>query len=211
MPNQEQYVASLEEEVSALREEQKSSVIQRLEAFGKLEGSQAKLKKALNDEVAKNKKLLSEIKELKMLNPERLKKNLAEQKNKTRGLQKTVAEQKKETKATRATVGIYKERAEKMEMALNVCLDERDGFYFSDDNRWQLRLTGFRFPGEPESNRVLRIRCLDGETGTSVLADHKDDKGLAIWSGDIGIPEDISIRAAQEMDSLKETGQLMEV
>ncbi len=75
-------------------------------------------------------------------------------------------------------------------------------FYVSPCKRWELSFTGFQFTSERADLDSVRIRCLDRETGTSVIAKAVDGE-KAIWSCDIGVSDEASEKAAERIINLK--------
>ena len=91
-------------------------------------------------------------------------------------------------------------RAAKSE--LTASHNETDAFYVSPCKRWELFFTGFQYSSERSDTDATRIRCLDRETGTSVIA-NAIDGNKAVWSTDIGISDEVSEAAAERIVDLK--------
>ncbi|MCW8884999.1 MAG: hypothetical protein OQK12_07050 [Motiliproteus sp.] len=124
-----------------------------------------------------------------------MKKNLADVKKKMLIKSSEIKAQSKELINLRKSL-----REAKSE--LHASQNETDAFYISSCKRWELFFTGFRYPGEGVDPDSARVRCLDRKTGTSVVANALDGK-KARWSCDIGIPDEISEKAAEHILCLK--------
>jgi len=163
--------------------------------------SQDKLDKSLRSLTTKLSISEKERKELKALDPIRLKKQITKLKNnvsKQRDTNELVLKDKdsanKEILVMRKTIGSL--------------LDETDFFYTSADNLWALKLTGFRYFDADKKTRTLRIRCLDRSTGQSWVANDINEDGAVNWGGENTIPDYISEEANENMTSLHKHGTL---
>lgn len=152
-----------------------------------------------------------ELKELKSLNPVSLKKNLVKQKQKVAEQLKLLTKLTSDNKILKSGKAESDAKLTNALTSLDRMLCETDGFWGSDDDRWHLRMCAFKFADEEESTPedVVRIRCLDRKTGTSVLGIEVDEDGKAVWSSDIGVPDEMSFQAAKEIESLKDNGSLV--
>ena len=121
--------------------------------------------------------LKKEIKHLRNLNPERMKKNLALQKKK-------VVAQGVKIKELAASLKQAKKELSDIESEAN---QQTDPVYISKDKRWEVFLSRFTFAGEP-GDSLIRLRALDRKTGASFVACDVD-----VWSDSIKIPDDVSI------------------
>lgn len=137
----------------------------------------------------------SELKELKALDPHRMMRNLAEQKKKMVVKNTEIKSQSKELASIRKML-----REAKNE--LNASQNETDAFYISACKRWELSFTGFQYASERPNPDSVRIRCLDRQTGSSVIADDLNN-GQVTWSHDLGIPEAVSEKASEKIVALK--------
>lgn len=152
----------------------------------------------------KNKEIDRERKQLKALDPARLKKNVQKLKDK-------ISESQEVKGRYESRIKILEEEYEKMRYSIKALMREVDMFYLSEDKKWGLRLTQFKFPDEKgKKNIMMRIRCLNLETGTSVIAVAHDEQHNVHWSDDIGVPDEVSKEAVTNMISLKENGKLQD-
>lgn len=146
-----------------------------------------------------------ERKLLKGLNPERLKRNLAEQKRKTDEAKAAVIEWKQRTKEARDE---HKAEIRDVQRTLLQMLEERD--YFAEIDGYRLTLSRFSFPDEAEdTNSKLRIRVTN--TGTSescVVNDVTEDEDVILLSG-MTLPDTVLERIRLEWKSLLETGKVL--
>jgi len=143
-----------------------------------------------------------ERKELKSLDPISLKKKIKKGKDK-------ISELNNKIKIYENKISDLNKDKESSSITLKQMLNENDCFYLSEDKRWGLKLTGFRFDDEDRSKRSLRIRCIDYKTGTSVIAVYMDDNQKVVWSHDIEVPEEVGYEAGRNMKSLLENGSLV--
>ena len=139
----------------------------------------AKLK-AVQSELAKNK---SELKKLQVIDPERLKKKLAENKKKLASSNLLIKNQTAEL--------VQGKRAlKKVREELLLSQSEQDQFYTSTCGNWCLYFTGFKYPNEKTDTQYARIRCLNRNSGTSVIISAIKDKKI-IWGEEVDIPVDL--------------------
>jgi hypothetical protein len=142
-----------------------------------------------------------ERKELKTLDPVRLKKQITKLKN-------NVAKQKDANELVLKDKDNANKEVARMRKTIMAILDETDFFYTSEDKLWALKLTGFRYFNEDKKTRSLRIRCLDRSTGQSWVATDTDEDGVVNWGGENSIPDYVSKLANENMISLHEHGTL---
>jgi hypothetical protein len=168
--------------------------IERLEILVNADKKLANTEATLKDLRAELRDAKSELKRLNSLEPERLKKQLAERKKKLaqntidiKELDKKLAEARKQLRASVAD--------------LNDSQNERDQIHTSSCGRWKLFFTGFQFPNEKYDKDSARIRCLDSTSGTSVLA-NLIPSGDIEWSDDIGIPVAVTETAIIKMKAV---------
>jgi chromosome segregation ATPase len=163
--------------------------------------SEDKLDKSLRNLTTKLSMSEKERKELKSLDPIRLKKQITK-------LKSNVSKQRD----TNELVLKDKEGASKevalMRNTIKSLLDETDFFYTSEDKLCALKLTGFRYLDEDKNKRTLRIRCLDRSTGQSWVANDISEDGSVNWGGQNSIPDYVSEEANDNMTSLHEHGTL---
>jgi len=171
------------------------NAIERLEALTVVDKKASQTRSELDKVRIELRVANAELKALKALDPERLKKNVAELKKKLAAKSADFDSQKKELASNRKSL-----RAAKSE--LTASHNETGAFYVSPCKRWELFFTGFQFSSERSDTDSTRIRCLDRETGTSVIA-NAIDGNKAAWSADIGISDEVSEAAAERIIDLK--------
>jgi hypothetical protein len=138
----------------------------------------------------------SQLKALKILDPVRLKKSLAE-------LKKKMAVRNDEIKTQNKELANLRKQLREVKSELSASQNETDAFFISPCKQWELSYTGFQYPDERPVSDSSRIRCLNRETGSSVIAKGVDgDK--ALWSDDSGIPDEVSEKAAESIAELNQ-------
>ena len=171
------------------------NAIARLEALTVVDKKASQTRSELDKVRVELRETKAELKILKALDPERLKKNLADLKKKIAVKTADFDTQKKELAGSRKSL-----REAKSE--LSASHNEANAFYVSPCKRWELFFTGFQYSSEKSNLDSTRIRCLDRETGTSVIANSLEDN-KAVWSTDIGISDEVSEIAAERILELK--------
>jgi len=201
------HFADIEADYDALQQEVQLERLENLLNAEKLETQNAALVKKAREEL---KELQKELKELKKLDPLRLKRQVTDLKKKT-------ITQASENKAINtALVTIRKELKEttterdRLESELKAALSESHAFWQSEDGEWALIETGLVLKSEDapvnEEDRVIRIRCINLTTGSSVLSKELltegKDKDLVSWHGELDIPEDVSKEAGKRLKKI---------
>lgn len=171
------------------------NAIERLEALTVIDKKASQTQSELDKARIELRETKAELKKLKALDPERLKKNVTELKKKVAVKSSDFDAQKKELASSRKSL-----RTAKSE--LTASHNETDAFYVSPCKRWELFFTGFQYSSEKQDSDSTRIRCLDRETGTSVIA-NAIEGNKAVWSSDIGISDEVSETAAERIVELK--------
>lgn len=145
------------------------------------------------------KKTQDELKELKKLDPQRLKRQVAD-------LKKKSATQAGENKnLNKALVSARKElrdmtqEKEQFSQDLDASRRGTDYFWQSEDAAWQLYESKLLIKDEdPKADDTpSSIVCLNTSTGTRYLSRELDDKELAVWLEAADIPEQVSIEAGK--------------
>lgn len=148
---------------------------------------------------AETKKVLSELKEFKKLDPQRLKRQVSDLKKKT---QTQASENQNINKAlvtTRKELREITDKKEDLDTELKACQKGTDFFWQSQDEHWQLYETAQLLKSDDSKAKDLpnKIKCTNMETGVSVISHELSDDDLAIWSGDLEIPEDVTKEAGK--------------
>lgn len=145
------------------------------------------------------KKTQSELKELKKLDPQRLKRQVADLKKKSatqaednRNINKALVTARKELRDMTA-------EKDKLSLELEACRKGLDFFWQSQDRQWVLYDTDQRMLDDDEKKDKLpkRVKCLHTTTGRSWLSVEQDDKGQAIWFGEGDIPAEVTEEAGK--------------
>ncbi len=200
------HFAGIEADYEALQQEVQMERLENLLSKEKVDTQSSSALKKARDEI---KTLQQELKELKQLDPLRLKRQVVD-------LKKKNSTQAKENKSVNnALVAARKELKEttadkeKFEADLKNALAEKHAFWRSADAQWALFETSLVLKDEPEAedeDAVKRIRCLNLTNGVSVLSrelitDGKD-KDKVSWFGDADIPEEVSLEAGKRLKAI---------
>jgi chromosome segregation ATPase len=201
------HFADIEADFEALQQEIQLERLENLLNIEKLETQNTSTDKKSKEEV---KELQKELKELKKLDPVRLKRQVVDLKKKTitqasekKAINTALVTTRKELKETTA-------EKDKFDSELKAALSESHSFWQSKDGEWVLIETGLVLKEEDapknEDDRVIRIRCLNLTTGTSVLSNELitegKEKDLACWLGEMEIPEDVSKEAGKRLKKI---------
>ena len=194
------YFANLETEHDSL---QQAIQMERLEKL--IDGD--KKDNTVNAQTKKVKEELSvvqaELKELKKLDPQRLKRQVTDLKKKSldqvkdnKNINTALISERKEVKELSAA-------KETLEQDLEAANNQTNFFWESKDSIWTLYESALVLKDEkkesPDEDAPNRIQCLNQETGVSVVSLSLDKDDKAVWVGDIEIPEDVSIEAGKRL------------
>jgi chromosome segregation ATPase len=157
--------------------------------------------KKIKDEL---KEAQDELKELRQLDPQRLKRQVTDLKKKTlqqatdnQSVNNALVAARKELKDTTA-------ERDKLQAELKASRNSTDFFWQSVDGIWTLyeSTTVLKDETVEDVDKYKRIRCMNTDTGVSVLSKGRDDKDKAEWLGNIEIPEEVSIEAGKRLLSI---------
>ena len=194
------HFAGLEAEYDALQQELQMERLEKLISTDDKDSQvNTQVKKAKEDLA----KVQAELKELKKLDPTRLKRQVTDLKKKNleqakdnKNLNTALVSERKEVKELTAD----KTRLEKEVEAANT---QSDHFWKSEDGEWALFETGLILENEDsEEDHLNRIQCLNCKTGVSVVSASLGDDDKAVWLGELDIPEDISIEAGKRLKKI---------
>ncbi len=201
------HFADIEADFEALQQEVQLERLENLLTIEKLETQNKATDKKSNEEV---KGLQKELKELKKLDPVRLKRQIVDLKKKAitqasenKAINTALVNARKELKETTA-------ERDSLDTELKAALSESHSFWQSKDGEWVLFETGLVLKDEDspkdEEDRLIRVRCLNLAAGSSVLskeliADGKE-KDLASWYGELEIPEEVSKEAGKRLKKI---------
>jgi hypothetical protein len=157
--------------------------IDRLELLVNADLEIAKLKSKLKKAQGELATIKSELRTLNAIDPERLKKNLADIKKKMASSHSVIKNQTAELVQGRRTL-------KKVGEELYLSQSDQDQFYTSVCGNWSLHFTGFKYPNEQTDKGHARIKCLNRTTGTSMMASSIQDKQIT-WSDEVDLPIDV--------------------
>jgi chromosome segregation ATPase len=201
LEKQFEHFAGVEAEFEALQQQvQLDRLEQMIDGDKKETNLNAQLKK-LRDEL---KVTADELKEIKQLDPERLKRQVAELKKKT--LQQSTDNQSINNalvKARKEHKDVTTEK-EKLDGELKACRTGTDFFWQSIDGTWKLYESSLVLKDETveDPDNYKRIRCLNTTNGLSALSSGKDDNDKALWLGTLEIPDDVATEAGKRLLSI---------
>ncbi|MDR0780458.1 MAG: hypothetical protein LBF16_07150 [Pseudomonadales bacterium] len=192
------HFAGMEAEFEAL---QQRVQMERLEQLidGDKKDSQAKalLQKLRSD----LKEAQDELRELKLLDPLRLKRQVVDLKKKTQ--QQSTDNQSLNTALVTVRKELKEANTEKdtLQQQLKASQNGTDFFWQSVDSVWVLYESSVVLKDETVENpdKFKRIRVLNTLTGMSALSKGKDDKDQAEWLGTLEVPADVSAEAGKRM------------
>jgi chromosome segregation ATPase len=192
------HFAGIEAEFEALRQQVQLEKLEQLIDGDKKDAKSASAQQKLRTEL---KEAQDELRELKQLDPQRLKRQVADLKKKTQ--QQSTDNQS----LNNALVGVRKELKEtstekdKLQQQLKASQNGTDFFWQSVDSVWVLYESNIVLKDETVDNpeKFKRIRVLNTLTGMSALSKGKDENDQAQWLGTIEIPADVSVEAGKRM------------
>lgn len=193
------HFAGMEAEFEALQTEVQ---LERLEAMVNKEKEEARFKAQVKKAKDDMKGLQDELKELKQLDPQRLKRQVTDLKKKTQ----TQADENKAV--NKALIAARKElkdvsaEKDKLSGELKAAREGKDFFWQSKDGVWALYESAVTLKNETDaaSGNLQRVRCFNTESGLSALSVSLGEDGLAAWSSsDLDIPADVSKEAGNRL------------
>ncbi|MDC0598783.1 hypothetical protein OAP18_02975 [Gammaproteobacteria bacterium] len=195
------HFADIEAEFDALQQEVQMERLERMIEDEKREIQQKnQLKKAKED----SKVIQDELKELKKLDPVRLKRQVGDLKKKSitqaaenKSINSALVSTRKELKETTA-------EKEQLEKDYKAAQNQSDFFWQSTEGEWLLFETGLILKDEKveKGSEPKRIQCLNTITGISVVSKELNDKDSATWHGDLEIPSDVSKEAGKRLKKI---------
>jgi chromosome segregation ATPase len=195
------HFAGIEAEFEALQQE---VAMERLEKLIGDDKKDNQLKGQLDKARAELKATAEELKELKLLDPQRLKRQVTDLKKKTQeqatdnqALNKALVTARKELKE--ATT-----EKEQLDAQLKASRSGTDFFWQSVDSTWVLYECSIVLKDETveDADKYKRIRCMNALTGESSLSTGKDEQDKALWLGNQQIPDDVSVEAGKRLLSI---------
>lgn len=201
LERQFEHFAGIEAEFEVL---QQQVAMERLEKLIGEDKKDNQLKLQLDKVRAELKTALDELKELKQLDPQRLKRQVADLKKKT--LEQATDNQN----VNKALVTVRKElkevttEKEQFDAQLKASRSGTDFFWQSVDSIWVLYECTIVLKDETveDAEKYKRIRCMNALTGESTLSSGKDEQDKALWLGSMQVPEDVSVEAGKRLLSI---------
>ncbi len=201
LEKQFEHFAGVEAEFEAL---QQTVAMERLEQLVDGDKKDSLLKKEVQKARAEQKETLDELRELKALDPQRLKRQVADLKEKTReqaadnqNINKALVTARKELKDVTTA-------KETLDAELKAARAATDFFWQSADGTWALFEITARLKDETvdDADTFKRIRCMNLVNGMSAFSKGRDAADKAEWLGTLEIPEDVSVEAGKRLLSI---------
>lgn len=190
------HFAGLEADYEALQTEIQ---MERLENVVSQEKEENKLKAQVKKARDELRQAQDELKELKQLDPQRLKRQVVD-------LKKKSASQAAENKTVNtALVTARKElkettlEKERLEAELKAARQGSDQFWQSKDGAWNLYESVQLLAADDPADPTRRVRCVNLESGVCALSRALGDKDQALWYGEAEIPEEVSLEAGKRL------------
>ncbi len=198
------HFAGVEAEFEAL---QHQVAMERLEQLVDGDKKDSLLKKEVQKARAEMKVAQDELRELKALDPQRLKRQVTDLKKKTQeqaadnqNLNTALVKARKDLKETTTAKDTF-------EAELKAARAATDSFWQSADGTWALFESSARLKDETveDDDSFKRIRCMNLVSGMSALSAIGKDLAAADkaeWLGTLEIPEDVSLEAGKRLLSI---------
>jgi DNA repair exonuclease SbcCD ATPase subunit len=205
LEKQFEHFADIEADYEALQHEVQMERLEKMIDGDKKDTQHKNLVKKAKDDASE---IQRELKELKKLDPLRLKRQVGDLKKK--GMTQA-AENKTINKAlVTARKDLKEVTAEKdqLDKDYKASQTETDSFWQSSDGDWSLFETGLVLKEEEieDDSEPKRIRCLNTLTGLSIvskeLGTEDKEKDFALWHGDIEVPEEVSKEAGKRLKNI---------
>jgi chromosome segregation ATPase len=196
------HFAGIEAEFDALQQQVQMERLEQLIDGDKKDAQiKTQLKKARDDLKAAQ----DELKELKKLDPQRLKRQVTDLKKKSQQQASDNQSLNNALVAARKELREVTQEKEKLDTELEASRNGSDFFWQSVDETWVLYESSVVLKDQDVDDRegYKRIRCMNTITGVSVLSGGKDDNDMALWLGDIEIPQEVSVEAGKRLLSLE--------
>ena len=210
LEKQFEHFAGIEAEFEALQQQVQ---MERLEQLVDGDKKDSLMRKEVEKVRANLKEVQDELRELKALDPQRLKRQVADLKEKNReqandnqNINKALVAARKELKEVTAA-------KETLDAELKASRAATDFFWQSADGTWALFEVTARLKDETvdDAENFKRIRVMNLVTGMSALSSayrKGDDEGAAdsaykaTWLGTLEVPEDVSVEAGKRLLSI---------
>lgn len=195
------HFAGLEAEFDELQQQLQMERLEKLVETGKSDDQSTE---QLDKARAELKQTQDELKELKKLDPHRLKRQVTD-------LKKKSATQATENKnINKALVSARKElremtsEKEKTTRELEACRKGLDYFWQSEDKEWVLYETDQRLMSDKDGDNTIptAVKCLHTGTGQTWLSREIDADGKAVWMAEGDIPEAVTTEAGKRHNKI---------
>lgn len=196
LEKQFEHFAGLEADYEELQSQLQLERLERLIGNDKVEDKSDEELEKIRSEF---KKVQAELKELKQLDPQRLKRQVTDLKKKTQTQQNENQNLNKALVTARKELREMTVEKEQKETELEAAVKGSDYFWQSADKTWQLYETGLRLKDEdPKADDLPnKIKVVNTTTGLSAISRELSEAELAVWLGDADIPEEISREAGK--------------
>jgi chromosome segregation ATPase len=196
------HFAGIEAEFEALQQQVQMDRLEQLIDGDKKDAQiKTQLKKARDDLKAAQ----DELKELRQMDPQRLKRQVTDLKKKTQQQATDNQSLNNALVAARKELKEVTTEKEKLDTELEASRNGSDFFWQSVDETWVLYESNVVLKDEKvdDEDNHKRIRCMNTVTGVSVLSSGKDDDDKALWLGDFAIPDEVSVEAGKRLLSIE--------
>jgi len=196
------HFAGLESKFETL---QHQVAMERLEKLVVVDKQDNQLKTQLQKSRDELKVANDELKELRQLDPQRLKRQVTDLKKKTQ--QQSTDNQSLNTALVTARKELKETTSEKerLELELKASQSGSDFFWQSVDSNWVLYECSVVLKDEKveDPDSYKRICCRHTTSGMSVLSKGRDENDKAVWLGTMEVPQDVSAEAGKRLLSLE--------
>jgi chromosome segregation ATPase len=191
------HFAGLETEFEELQQELQMERLEKLINGDKKDNQvNVQVKKARDDLL----KVQAELKELKKLDPLRLKRQVTDLKKKNidqakdnKNLSSALVTERKEVKE-------LTNEKDRLEAEVEASNKQTNFFWESEDGKWALYETGLVLKDETQNEDPLnRILCLNRENGVSIVSASLGDDDKVVWVSKMDIPDEIVIEAGKRL------------
>jgi DNA repair exonuclease SbcCD ATPase subunit len=195
------HFAGIEAEFEALQQQVQ---MERLEQLVDGDKKDAVLKNQVKKARDELKEAQDELRELKLLDPQRLKRQVTDLKKKSQEQATDNQNLNKALVAARKELKDVTTAKESLEAELKAARGATDCFWQSVDGTWALFETAAVLKDETveDADKFKRIRCMNLLTGMSALSKGRTEDDKAEWLGTLDIPADVCVEAGKRLLSI---------
>lgn len=192
------HFAGIEAEFEALQQQVQMERLEQLIDGDKKEAQNKAQIQKLRTEL---KEAQDELRDLKQLDPQRLKRQVADLKKKSQQQATDNQNLNNALVAARKELKEVTTEKDKLQQQLKASQNGTDFFWQSVDSTWVLYESSVVLKDETvaDPEKYKRIRVLNTVSGISALSNGKDENDNALWLGDVEIPADVSAEAGKRM------------